>query len=485
MDIKECLTFDDVLLEPAHSTVLPHTVSTKTQLTKTIDLAIPLLSSAMDTVTESKMAIFMAQVGGLGIIHKNMTIEEQAGEVARVKRYEAGVVYDPITVTATTTLAEIKSLKSEKGISGFPVVGVDDNTLQGIITNRDMQFSDDDTLTAGDLMTTDLITVKQGITRDEATALLHKNRIEKLLMVDDNNRCIGMITTKDIRNTDTQPHATKDEGGRLRVGAATGTGEDGRKRADALIEAGADVVIVDTAHGHSQGVIEQVRTLKQQYPNVQIIGGNIATPAAAKALIDAGADAVKIGIGPGSICTTRIVAGVGVAQLSAIMETSEYCIKQGVPCIADGGIKTSGDLAKAIAGGASCIMVGSLLAGTDEAPGEVFLNGGRSYKSYRGMGSEGAMGRGSADRYFQENVSESNKFVPEGIEGRVPYKGSASGVVYQLVGGLKSSMGYTGKATLADMQQGCTFRRLTNAGLTESHVHDVTMTRAPANYSMK
>ena len=484
MDIKECLTFDDVLLEPAHSTVLPHTVSTKTKLTKTIDLAIPLLSSAMDTVTESKMAIFMAQVGGLGIIHKNMTIEEQAGEVARVKRYEAGVVYDPITVTAHTTLAELTALKQEKGISGFPVVDAN-NTLQGIITNRDMQFADDDTVTAGDLMTTDLITVKQGVTRDEATALLYKNRIEKLLMVDDNNRCIGMITTKDIRNTDSQPNATKDEGGRLRVGAATGTGEDGRKRAQALIEAGADVVIVDTAHGHSQGVIEQVRTLKQSYPHVQIIGGNIATAAAAKALIDAGADGVKIGIGPGSICTTRIVAGVGVAQLSAIMETSEYCIEQGIPCIADGGIKTSGDLAKAIAGGASCIMVGSLLAGTDEAPGEVFLNGGRSYKSYRGMGSEGAMGRGSADRYFQENVSDSNKFVPEGIEGRVPYKGSASGVVYQLVGGLKSSMGYTGKATLTDMQRGCTFRRLTNAGLAESHVHDVTMTRAPANYAMK
>lgn len=480
--IKECLTFDDVLLEPAYSTVLPNTANTTTQLTKNIALAIPLLSAAMDTVTESKMAIFMAQSGGLGIIHKNMTTAEQADEVKRVKRYEAGIVTDPITVTPEVTLTELIALKKKHGISGFPVVDSKTHKLVGIITNRDVYFATDDNATVADLMTSDLVTVERGISTDDAMALLHKNRIEKLLMVDGDGHCVGMITTKDIKNLDSHPNATKDDQGRLRVGAATGTGEGGYDRAVALINAGADVIIVDTAHGHSAGVIEQVKRLKSDFPHAQIIGGNIATPAAAEALIDAGADAVKIGIGPGSICTTRIIAGVGVAQLSAIMETAELCLNRGVPCIADGGMKTSGDLAKAIAGGANCAMVGSLLAGTDESPGDVFLHNGRSYKSYRGMGSESAMARGSADRYFQESVSDTHKFVPEGVEGRVPYKGTAEHIIYQMIGGLKSSMGYTGHATISSMQQNCTFRRVTNAGLTESHVHDVTMTREPANY---
>lgn len=484
MDIKECLTFDDVLLEPAYSTVLPKMANTQAQVTQSIDLAIPLLSAAMDTVTESRMAIFMAQSGGLGIIHKNMSIAEQASEVARVKRFEAGVVTDPITVTPHMTLTDLLSLKQKHGISGFPVVDAHTNLLVGIVTNRDVYFATDENATVADLMTSDLVTVKKGVSTQEAMSLLHKNRIEKLLMVDNHGHCIGMITTKDIKNIDSYPNATKDDHGRLRVGAATGTGQEGYDRARALLEAGADVVVVDTAHGHSAGVIEQVGRLKSDFPQAQIVGGNIATPGAAQALISAGADAVKIGIGPGSICTTRIIAGVGVAQLSAIMETAELCLKQGIPCIADGGMKTSGDLAKAIAAGASCAMVGSLLAGTDESPGEIFLHNGRSYKSYRGMGSEAAMARGSADRYFQESVSETHKFVPEGIEGRVPYKGSANNIIYQMVGGLKSSMGYTGHATLASMQQGCTFRRVTNAGLTENHVHNVTMTREPANYRM-
>ena len=484
MNIKECLTFDDVLLEPAYSTVLPNTANTGTQLTKSINLAIPLISAAMDTVTESRMAIFMAQSGGLGIIHKNMSIEEQSYEVARVKRFEAGVVTDPITVTPDMTLTELQALKQKHGISGFPVIESKTEKLVGIITNRDVYFATDVNAKVSDLMTSDLVTVKKGVNTNDAMALLHKNRIEKLLMVDDHGRCIGMITTKDIKNTDSYPNATKDEQGRLRVGAATGTGEEGYNRAKSLLNAGADVIVVDTAHGHSQGVITQIHRLKTDFPDAQIIGGNIATPEAAKALIEAGADAVKIGIGPGSICTTRIIAGVGVAQLSAIMETAELCLQLGVPCIADGGMKTSGDLAKAIAAGASCAMVGSLLAGTDEAPGEIFLHNGRSYKSYRGMGSEAAMARGSADRYFQESVSETHKFVPEGIEGRVPYKGSADNIIYQMVGGFKSSMGYTGNGTIPDMQQGCVFRRVTNAGLTESHIHDVTMTREPANYRM-
>ncbi|WP_419797300.1 MAG: IMP dehydrogenase [Terasakiella sp.] len=484
MTIKEALTFDDVLLIPAASDVLPATANTSTYLTKGIKLNIPLVSAAMDTVTESSMAIAMAQFGGIGVIHKNLDIAEQASEVRKVKKFESGMVADPLTFPPDAKLAEVMAKKEEVKFSGFPVVERGTGKLVGIITNRDMRFAENPDQPISELMTKEnLVTVKEGVSGEEAKRLLHQNRVEKLLVVDDKYRCIGLVTVQDIDKAATHPNACKDEHGRLRVAAATGTGDSGWDRSVALIDAGVDVLVVDTAHGHSKGVIEQVAKIKKHHPNVQVIGGNIATASAAQALIDAGADAVKVGIGPGSICTTRIVAGVGVPQLTAIMNAVEVAAKHGVPVIADGGIKHSGDIAKAIAAGASCVMVGSMLAGTHEAPGEVFLYQGRSYKSYRGMGSMGAMARGSADRYFQADVKDDMKFVPEGIEGRVPYKGEASAIVHQMVGGLRSSMGYTGNATIEDMRTKCEFNRITNAGLRESHVHDVTITREAPNYS--
>ncbi|WP_417841870.1 IMP dehydrogenase [Terasakiella sp.] len=484
MTIKEALTFDDVLLIPAASDVLPATANTSTNLTKGIKLNIPLVSAAMDTVTESSMAIAMAQFGGIGVIHKNLEIPEQASEVRKVKKFESGMVADPLTFPPDAKLAEVMAKKEEVKFSGFPVVERGTGKLVGIITNRDMRFAENPDQPISELMTKEnLVTVKEGVSGEEAKRLLHQNRVEKLLVVDDKYRCIGLVTVQDIDKAATHPLACKDEHGRLRVAAATGTGDNGWERSVALIDAGVDVLVVDTAHGHSKGVIEQVAKIKKHHSNVQVIGGNIATGSAAQALIDAGADAVKVGIGPGSICTTRIVAGVGVPQLTAIMNAVEVAAKHGVPVIADGGIKHSGDIAKAIAAGASCVMVGSMLAGTHEAPGEVFLYQGRSYKSYRGMGSMGAMARGSADRYFQADVKDDMKFVPEGIEGRVPYKGEASAIVHQMVGGLRSSMGYTGNATIEDMRTKCEFNRITNAGLRESHVHDVTITREAPNYS--
>ncbi|WP_240796867.1 IMP dehydrogenase [Terasakiella sp. SH-1] len=484
MIIKEALTFDDVLLVPAESDVLPATANTSTNLTKEIQLNIPLVSAAMDTVTESSMAIAMAQFGGIGVVHKNLEITEQAAEVRKVKKFESGMVADPLTFTPDAKLADVLAKKQEVSFSGFPVVERGTGKLVGIITNRDMRFAENPNQPISELMTKDnLVTVKGGVSGDEAKRLLHQNRVEKLLVVDDDYRCVGLITVQDIDKAETHPNACKDSQGRLRVAAATGTGDNGWERSLALIDAGVDVLVVDTAHGHSRGVIDQVAKIKKTYPNVQVIGGNIATGKAAEALIDAGADAVKVGIGPGSICTTRIVAGVGVPQLTAVMNACEMADKHGVPVIADGGIKHSGDIAKAVAAGASCVMVGSMLAGTHEAPGEVFLYQGRSYKSYRGMGSMGAMARGSADRYFQADVKDDMKFVPEGIEGRVPYKGEASAIVHQMVGGLRSSMGYTGCATIDEMRKNCEFNRITNAGLRESHVHDVTITREAPNYS--
>ena len=484
MTIKEALTFDDVLLVPAESNVLPATANTATRLTKGIELGIPLVSAAMDTVTESRLAIAMAQMGGIGVIHKNLDDEEQASEVRKVKKFESGMVADPLTFPPDAKLAEVLAKKEEVKFSGFPVVERGTGKLVGIITNRDMRFAENPNQPISELMTKEnLVTVKEGVSGEEAKRLLHQARVEKLLVVDDKYRCIGLITVQDIDKAATHPNACKDEHGRLRVAAATGTGDKGWERSNALIDAGVDVLVVDTAHGHSAGVIEQVAKIKKHHSNVQVIGGNIATGAAAKALIDAGADGVKVGIGPGSICTTRIVAGVGVPQLTAVMNAVSEAEKLGVPVIADGGIKHSGDIAKAIAAGASCVMVGSMLAGTHEAPGEVFLYQGRSYKSYRGMGSMGAMARGSADRYFQADVKDDMKFVPEGIEGRVPYKGEASAIVHQMVGGLRSSMGYTGCATIDEMRKNCEFNRITNAGLRESHVHDVTITREAPNYS--
>lgn len=485
MSIREALTFDDVLLQPARSSVLPHETDTSTRLTRDITLGIPLVSAAMDTVTEAKLAIAMAQLGGIGVVHKNMTIEEQADEVRKVKRFESGMVVNPITITPEKTLSDALTLMRQNNISGIPVVSKRKGHLVGILTNRDVRFASDLSTPVRDLMTRrGLITVKEGVGAEEAKHLLHKHRIEKLLVVDEEKHCVGLITVKDIEKSQEHPNATKDGIGRLRVAAATGTGEQGLIRAEALIDAGVDVVVVDTAHGHSAGVLDQITAVKKLSDSAQVIAGNVATPEGAKALIDAGADAVKIGIGPGSICTTRIVAGVGVPQLTAIMECAEICEQNGVPAIADGGIKFSGDFSKAVAAGADCVMVGSLLAGTEEAPGEVFLYQGRSYKSYRGMGSAGAMARGSADRYFQEQVNESNKFVPEGVEGRVPFKGPVAGVIHQLVGGLKASMGYTGNPTVAGMQKNCTFRKITAAGLRESHVHDITVTKEAPNYQI-
>lgn len=483
MKIQEALTFDDVLLLPQASDVLPAMADTSTYLTKGIKLGIPLVSSAMDTVTESQLAIAMAQFGGIGVIHKNLDIPEQASEVRRVKKFESGMVADPLTFPPNATLAEVLAKKQEVHFSGFPVVEEGSGKLVGIITNRDMRFAENPDQPISELMTSkNLVTVEEGISGAEAKRKLHQARVEKLLVVDKEYRCIGLITVQDIDKAATHPNACKDAQGRLRAAAATGVGETGWERSEALIDAGVDVLVVDTAHGHSRGVIDQVARIKKHYPNIQVIGGNIATAEAAKALIDAGADGVKVGIGPGSICTTRVVAGVGVPQLTAVMNAVEEAEKHGVPVIADGGIKQSGDLAKAIAAGASSVMIGSLLAGTHESPGEVFLFQGRSYKSYRGMGSMGAMARGSADRYFQADVKDNLKLVPEGVEGRVPYKGEAHAIVHQLVGGLRASMGYTGNATISAMRKNCTFNRITNAGLRESHVHDVTITREAPNY---
>ena len=481
MPILEALTFDDVLLTPAESDVLPAQTDTRTRLTNTIDLGIPLLSAAMDTVTESHMAITLAQMGGIGVIHKNLSIEQQAFEVRKVKKFEAGMVSDPVTISPDATLAEVMAIKEQFGFSGIPVVEDTTDKVLGIITNRDVRFAQDPSQKVGELMTRDVVTVKGGVERDEAMRLLHHHRIEKLIVVDGDNRCIGLITVNDIVKDQEHPGACKDDKGRLRVAAATSVGEAGILRAQALIEAGVDLLVLDTAHGHSKGVSDAVRTIKSDNPDVQIMAGNIATPEAAEALIKAGADAVKVGIGPGTICTTRMVAGVGVPQLSAIMETAAACKKTNTPLVADGGIKYSGDIAKAIAAGAAAVMMGSLFAGTDESPGEVFLFQGRSYKSYRGMGSLGAMAQGSADRYFQADV-DNLKLVPEGIEGRVPHKGPVGPVVHQMIGGLRASMGYTGSATIADMQKNAKFRRITGAGLRESHVHDVTITREAPNY---
>ena len=485
MEIAEALTFDDVLLVPAASSVLPAQASTATRLTKTIGLNIPLISAAMDTVTESGLAIAMAQCGGIGVIHKNFDVDAQAQEVRRVKKFESGMVVNPVTIFPDQTLADALRLREQHRISGIPVVERSSGKLVGILTNRDMRFATNPNERVAELMTKErLITVPESVEREQAVKLLHQYRIEKLLVVDAAYRCVGLITVKDIEKARAHPLASKDEQGRLRVAAATGVGDDGYARAEALLDAGVDVLVVDTAHGHSAGVIDAVARIKRISNSAQVIAGNIATPEAARALIDAGADAVKVGIGPGSICTTRIVAGVGVPQLSAVMEVTEIARKFGVPVIADGGIKASGDIAKAIAAGADCCMIGSLLAGTEEAPGEVILYQGRTYKDYRGMGSLGAMARGSADRYFQEEVRDNMKLVPEGVEGRVPYKGPAAAVIHQLVGGLKAAMGYTGNGTVADMQKNCTFRRITSAGMRESHVHDIMVTREPPNYRL-
>ncbi len=483
MQIKEALTFDDVLLVPAESSVLPAQANTATKLTRSIELGIPLVSAAMDTVTESRLAIALAQTGGLGIIHKNFDIAAQAEEVRRVKRYESGMVVNPVTIHPDQTLAEARILMAHHRISGIPVVERGNGKLVGILTNRDVRFATNGEQPVAELMTKEnLVTVREGVPAEEARRLLHQYRIEKLLVVDNAFRCIGLITVKDMEKAQAYPNACKDDKGRLRVGAATGVGKDGLDRALALIDAGVDLVVVDTAHGHSRGVIDAVAEIKKRSNYAQVMAGNIATGEAARALIDAGADAVKVGIGPGTICTTRIVAGVGVPQLSAVMDVAEVAAKQGVPLIADGGIKFSGDIVKAIAAGASAVMIGSLFAGTEESPGEVFLYQGRSYKSYRGMGSLGAMARGSADRYFQAEVNDNLKLVPEGIEGRVAYKGPVETVIHQLVGGLRAGMGYTGNATIKDLQTKAEFRRITSAGWRESHVHDVAITREAPNY---
>ncbi len=486
--IDEALAFDDVLLVPAYSTVVPGAVQTTTRLTRGISLHVPLISAAMDTVTEQAMAIAMAQAGGLGVIHKNLTIAEQAAQVRGVKKFESGMVINPVTIHPDQTLADARGLMDRFRISGIPVVERETEPgqpgrLVGILTNRDVRFATDPSLRVYELMTREnLITVRPGVGPEDARQLLHRHRIEKLIVVDEQQRCIGLITVKDMDKAQAHPLANKDELGRLRVAAATGVGDDGHARALALIEAEIDVIVVDTAHGHSAGVLAAVERIKRASNAVQVIAGNVATPEGAEALIRAGADAVKIGIGPGSICTTRVVAGVGVPQFSAVMETAAACHAADVPAIADGGVRTSGDVVKAIGAGADCVMVGSLLAGTDEAPGEVFLYQGRSFKSYRGMGSIGAMARGSADRYFQAEVRDSLKLVPEGIEGRVGYKGPVAAVLHQMVGGLRAGMGYAGAATIAELQTGARFRRITGAGLRESHVHDVAITREAPNY---
>ena len=482
MDIRQALTFDDVLLVPAASSVLPTETDTKTRLTREVSLGIPIISAAMDTVTESALAIAMAQAGGIGVIHRNMPIEAQANEVRKVKKFEAGMVVNPVTIAPNATLADALKLMADNRISGIPVVERG-GRLVGILTNRDVRFATNPNEKVSALMTRErLVTVRETVSREDAKRLLHQHRIEKLIVVDDEYRCVGLVTVKDIEKSQRFPHACKDEHGRLRAAAATGTGDDGVARAEALFDAGVDVLVVDTAHGHSQRVLDVVARIRRLSNSTQIVAGNVATSEGAEALVDAGADAVKVGIGPGSICTTRVIAGVGVPQLTAILDVVETCRKKDVPVIADGGIKFSGDLAKAIAAGADCAMLGSLFAGTDESPGEVFLYQGRSYKSYRGMGSVGAMARGSADRYFQEEVSSTLKLVPEGVEGRVPHKGPVGNVVHQLVGGLQAAMGYTGNRTIAEMQQNCRFVRITASGLRESHVHDIDITRESPNY---
>ncbi len=477
----EYLTFDDVLMKPGASSVLPTEVSTATRLTRAINLSIPIASAAMDTVTEAPMAIAMAQAGGIGVIHKNLTPEQQAEHVARVKRFESGMVVNPITIAPTATLGDLMALKQRHKVSGIPVVD-QFGKLCGIITNRDVRFATDLNMNVAELMTRNLVTVPEGVDRTEAKRLLHKHRIEKLIVVDDDFKCLGLITVNDMEKAADHPLAAKDDQARLLVAAATGTGDNGFARAEQLIAAGVDVLVIDTAHGHSIHVANQVTRIKKLSNKVQLIAGNVATDEAVKALIDAGADAVKVGIGPGSICTTRVVAGVGVPQFSAIMECAEEGFKHNVPIIADGGIKLSGDMAKALAGGASVVMMGSMLAGTDEAPGEVYLYNGRSYKSYRGMGSVGAMARGSADRYFQQDVGNTLKLVPEGIEGQVAHKGSVNAVLHQMVGGLRAAMGYVGAGTLGELQSKVKFVRITGAGLRESHAHDVMITREAPNY---
>ena len=477
------LTFDDVLLRPAASEIMPAQTDLKTRLTRSIELNVPILSAAMDTVTEGRLAIAMAQAGGLGVIHRNLEPEEQAEEVRRVKKFESGMVVNPLTVGPDRTLADALAIMDQFNISGIPVVEEGaQGKLVGILTNRDVRFASNPNQPVRELMTKQLITVREDVSQDEAKRLLHHNRIEKLLVVDDDYRCIGLITVKDIEKAQLHPNAAKDAQGRLRAAAATTVGDDGFARAEMLLDAGVDAIVVDTAHGQSARVLEAVTRIKRLSNAVQVVAGNVATAEGTKALIDAGADAVKIGIGPGSICTTRIVAGVGVPQLSAILEAAEEAQKAGVPVIADGGVKYSGDIAKAIAAGADCVMVGSLLAGTDESPGEVFLYQGRSYKAYRGMGSVGAMARGSADRYFQQEVKDTLKLVPEGVEGQVPYKGPLGQVLHQLLGGLRAAMGYTGAATIADFKENAQFVRISNSALRESHVHDVAVTRESPNY---
>jgi IMP dehydrogenase len=483
MEIREGLTFDDVLLQPKASDILPADASLKTRFTRGININVPLVSAAMDTVTEAPLAIAMAQTGGIGVIHRNLSIEEQAEEVRKVKRFESGMVVNPITIGPDATLRQLRDLGQHHNISGIPVVEVS-GKLVGIVTNRDVRFATNPEEKVSDLMTTDLVTVKVGATEREARALLHKHRIERLIVVDDDYICVGLITVKDMDKAESHPNACKDEKGRLRVAAASTVGDAGYDRAVALISAGADAIVIDTAHGHSSKVIAQVKRLKTDYPDAQIIAGNIATESAAIALIEAGADAIKVGIGPGSICTTRIVAGVGVPQLTAIIDACKAAHKAGVPVIADGGIKYSGDMAKALAAGAECAMVGSLLAGAAETPGEVFLYQGRSYKSYRGMGSVSAMARGSADRYFQKEVNDTMKLVPEGIEGRIAFKGPVAPILHQLLGGIRATMGYTGSATIQDLHKNAEFVRITGAGLRESHVHDVHIAREAPNYSM-
>jgi IMP dehydrogenase len=483
MEIREGLTFDDVLLQPRASEILPADAVLKTRLTKSININVPLISAAMDTVTEAPLAIAMAQTGGIGVIHRNLSIEEQAEEVRKVKRYESGMVVNPVTISPNATRRQLGEIGQRLNISGIPVVE-DDGRLVGIVTNRDVRFADDPEELVSNLMTTNIVTVKEGISESEARALLHKHRIERLLVVDDRYRCVGLITVKDMDKALSHPNACKDNRGRLRVAAASTVGQSGYDRAIALIDAGVDAVVIDTAHGHSNKVIEIVKRLKTDYPKSQIIAGNIATAEAADALIKAGADAIKVGIGPGSICTTRIVAGVGVPQLTAIVDVCRIANKAGIPVIADGGIKYSGDMAKALAAGAECTMVGSLLAGAEETPGEVFLYQGRSYKSYRGMGSVSAMARGSADRYFQKEVSDKMKLVPEGIEGRIAFKGPVGPILHQLLGGIKAAMGYTGSKTIKELHKNAKFIKITNAGLRESHVHDVHIAREAPNYSM-
>ncbi len=487
MEIRQAYTFDDVMLVPAASSILPGDTDTKTRITREIELGIPLVSAAMDTVTEGALAIAMAQAGGLGVIHRNMPIGQQADEVRKVKKFEAGMVVNPVTIHPDETLADALRLMADHKISGIPVVERGSygapGKLAGIITNRDVRFATDPRQPVAELMTKEkLVTVRENVARDEAKRLLHQHRIEKLLVVDAAYRCTGLITVKDIEKAQLFPNAAKDEHGRLRVAAAAGTGKAELERAETLFAAGVDIMVVDTAHGHSARVLEAVSEIRRMSNYTQVIVGNVATAAGARAVIEAGADAVKVGIGPGSICTTRMVAGVGVPQFTAITDAVDECRKHGVPVIADGGIKYSGDLAKAIAAGADCAMIGSLFAGTDESPGEVFLYQGRSYKYYRGMGSIGAMARGSADRYFQQEVTDPLKLVPEGVESRVAHKGPVGHIVHQLIGGLKAAMGYTGNRTIDEFQRNCTFVRITSAGLRESHVHDVAITREAPNY---